>query len=63
MEYSWETNTVRTKYDPYDKIWNEIKSDYDKDRSFDPLNSKGHLEILQEYPDIVETGANICKYT
>ena len=61
MEYSWETNIVRTKYDSYDEIWNEIKSDYDKHRAFDPLKNMGHLEILQKYPDIVETGASICK--
>ena len=51
MEYTWQTNPSRTDYDQYDEIWNNLRVDLNLD-----LYGKSHLEILHQYPDVIESG-------
>ena len=57
MEYTWQTNPSRADYDQYDEIWNNnlsVKLNLD-------LYGKSHLEILHQYPEIIESGHYLRK--
>jgi hypothetical protein len=56
MEYTWQTNPSRTDYDQYDEDWNNLRVDLNLD-----LYGKSHLEILHQYPEIIESGHYLRK--
>ena len=57
MEYTWQTNPSRADYDQYDEIWNNNLS---VNLNLD-LYGKSHLEILHQYPEIIESGHYLRK--
>ena len=56
MEYTWQTNPSRTDYDQYDEKWNNLGVNLNLD-----LYGKSHLEILHQYPEIIESGHYLRK--
>ena len=56
MEYTWQTNPSRTDYDQYDEKWNNLRVNLNLD-----LYGKSHLEILHQYPEIIESGHYLRK--
>ena len=56
MEYTWQKNPSRTDYDQYDEKWNNLRVNLSLD-----LKGKSHLEILHQYPEIIESGHYLRK--